>query len=256
MAYSRLPLKDPRTIARDIPGICDILFPQLTAGTVLYFNKRTRSIDNVKEIPNSYIEKSSIQHAMLFEIAYARGEQMLDGKTTPDWDDCLEVAIKRQRRHFDAVLPDKLKDADKLVAEWVGKNIANMLYGLHAGATDTELVRSPRVFGFQWLAPGEGDFSFSDTLIEVKCTSKNFSSADYRQILIYWLLSYASAIELGTTEWLTGVLMNPRLNRVVEVSFNELIQVTAAGKSKIEIIELFNSVVGDYALKELAEFKM
>lgn len=57
-------------------------------------------------------------------------------------------------------------------------------------------------------------------------------------------------------EWAIGVLLNPRRNKVVEISFNELIDIAAAGKSKIEILELFSSIVGDYALKALPEFRL
>lgn len=39
-----------------------------------------------------------------------------------------------------------------------------------------------------------------DKLIEVKCSGRNFGSADYRQILMYWLLSYMASIEKDTPE--------------------------------------------------------
>lgn len=108
---------------------------------------------------------------------------------------------------------------------------------------------SPVIPGFQWISQGHGDFSIGDILIEVKCTSKNFSSADYRQLLIYWLLSFSGSIEGKSKEWKSGLLINPRLNKVIEIEFNELINFSAAGRSKLEILELFESIVSDYSSK-------
>lgn len=37
---------DPRTVARDIPGVFDEVFPQLTPGVVAYLNKSALTILN------------------------------------------------------------------------------------------------------------------------------------------------------------------------------------------------------------------
>ena len=116
-------MKDPRTVARDIPGIFDVIFPQLTAGVVAFFNKKAVSFNEVEAIPDELVKASTLKPAMLFEIAFARGEQLLNGKTNADWDDCLKVATQRQRRHFDAKLPDTLLDTDIVVAEWVEETL-------------------------------------------------------------------------------------------------------------------------------------
>jgi hypothetical protein len=256
MAYNRLPLRDPRTIAREIPGVCDILFPQLTTGTVLFFNKGMKAFDGISAIPDELVKTSTLQHAMLFEVAYARGEQILEGTKNADWSTCLKLAIERQKRHFDAVLPAKFTASDIEVADWVGKNMANMLRKMESDLAEDSLIHSPKIPGYQWIASGNGDFALGKKIIEVKCSSRNFGSADYRQILMYWLLSYASSLESNSIEWQTGILLNPRLNHIVEVSFDELVATTAAQKSKIEILELFSSIVGDYAQKILPEFRL
>lgn len=255
MVYSRFPMKDPRTVARDIPGIFDVIFPQLTQGTVAYFNKKTVIFPGLKVLSEDNVQSSLLQKAMLFEIAFARGEQILNGLSEADWDDCLRVAIRRQRRHFDAQLPDEILPTDRKTADCVANNLAAILHHMKLNAPEYELIHSPKVPGYQWITSGEGDFSLGQTLIEVKCTSSNFGSADYRQVLMYWLLSYASAIEHNTLEWTSVTLLNPRKNYVVDLLFNEIVEVTAAGKSKIEILELFSSMVGDFALKALPEFK-
>jgi hypothetical protein len=65
--------------------------------------------------------------------------------------------------------------------------------------------------------------------------------------MIYWILSYAAAVENVAEEWTTGVLLNPRLNLMLELPFVELIRVIGAGRSKVELFELFSAAVGDRA---------
>ena len=105
-------------------------------------------------------------------------------------------------------------------------------------------MRGRRIPGFQCVGSSVGDFSIGRALIEVKCSNKHFISSDYRQILMYLLLSYCAALETGATEWADGVLVNPRLNRVVRFSFNGLIPIVGAGKSKVELVELFSTMLG------------
>ena len=253
MAYNRLPLRDPRTVAREIPGIFEAIFPQLTASVVVYFNKKRRAHPDLDRIPDDLVGRSSTPRAMLFEIGYVRGEQLLLGQNT-DWDACIKIASERQQKHFDAQIPNTFNETDFTIADLIGHNLLKMINGI-SSKTQKDLVIAPEISGFQWIASGVGDFSIDDKLVEVKCNGRLFGSADYRQILMYWLLSYSAAIENDSPEWKTAVLMNPRLNRIVEIPFDEIIQVTAAGKSKVEILELFSSIVGDYALKALPEFK-
>lgn len=183
MAYKRLPMKDPRTVARDIPGISDMLFPQLTVGIIAHFNKMVVSLPNIEAVPYELVKTSTLKPAMLFEIGFARGEQLVNGMAKADWDDCLEVATSRQRRHFNSKPPGSLMATDMAVADWVGHNLADMLSQLNSVGPGKKLVLSPQIAGYQWIASGAGDFSIGTRLIEVKCTNKRFISADYRQIL-------------------------------------------------------------------------
>lgn len=102
MVFNRLPFRDPRTVARDIPGVLDILFPRLTGGLVTSLNKKMFAFDGIKPVPDELIEKSQLQKAMVFELAVARAESLLSGNTSINWHDCLKLASKRQRRHYDA----------------------------------------------------------------------------------------------------------------------------------------------------------
>ena len=251
MTFNRLPAKDPRTMARDIPGIFDSLFPQLVPGVVVHLNRTAISRDDLEALPDELVKASDLRPAMLFEVAYARGEQLLEGVEDADWDACLHVASERQRRHFDAQIPERLSGDDIVVAEWVASNLFFMIDDLKARETDAQLMSSPLIPGYQWIASGHGDFYLGDSIIEVKCTNKHFSSSDYRQIVMYWLLSYAHAVENDSQEWKAGILINPRLNYIVEQPFDDIISIIGSGRSKIDILEHFSAIVGDYTSKIL-----
>jgi hypothetical protein len=244
MSSNRLPTNDPRTLARDIPGILESLFPQLVPGVVAHFNRRGRGAPECEAVSLEIIKASHLQRAMLFEIAVAAAEQLIVGSAAVDWNLCLKVAVARQRRHFDAQAPEALLPSDKVAALAVARNLASMLHQQVAGS-DTPLVRSPAIPGYQWVASSVGDFSVGTRLIEVKCTNKHFSSADYRQTIMYWLLSYAQSVEIGSPEWSEVLLMNPRLNLLVDLPFNEIIAVASGGKSKVDLLELFSAMVGE-----------
>lgn len=245
MTKLRLPARDPRTVARDIPGISDALFPQIAPGVVRHFNLRAYEIPGCNRVSHDLVTASSMQHAMLFEIAVAAGEQLINGSMSIDLGSAVDLAVSRQRRHFDAKLPQGITATDEEIIVAVANNLSVMLNEV-CRANAEPLIRSPHIPGYEWIASGTGDFAIGSTLIEVKCTNKLFSSSDYRQVMMYWLLSYASSIEGKATEWSNALLINPRLNAIVEVSFNETIQVIGAGRSKVEILELFSSMVGDH----------
>jgi hypothetical protein len=249
MAPDRLPANDPRTVARDIPGIFDALFPQLAPGVVAYFNRKSCPVADCEPVPVKLVAASNLHRAMLFEVSVAAGEQLLAGDDPVDWDICLKVAVGRQRRHFDAKLPDTLSTADKTVARWVASNLVVMLNQIQTETGAGPVVCSPNIPGYQWIASGVGDFSVGTHLIEVKCTNKHFSSSDYRQIVMYWLLTYASSVENGAPEWSDGILVNPRLNHIVKLPFDEIISVIGAGRSKVDLLELLSSMIGDPTLK-------
>lgn len=248
MRFLRLPVKDPRTVARDIPGICDILFPQLLPAIVSHLNREAQPISGCSYVDERLVLKMSTNAAMLFEVAYARAEQVL-ADAPKDWDSCLYLALKRQSKYFDADLPDNLTKIDISIAEKTASNLVKSIEYFQTNNQNIKAVPSPVIPGFQWIAQGHGDFAIGKKLIEVKCSSRNFSSSDYRQLLIYWLLSFSSSIEGGRGEWESGILLNPRLNKCIEIKFDELVKVVGAGMSKIELLELFSSLVGDYALK-------
>lgn len=192
MVTKRLATNDPRTIARDIPGLFDALFPQLVPGIVANLNCRRIQVPECEAVPPELVSASTLQRAMLFEVAIAAAEQLILSHGEIDWDACLTVALRRQRDHFDAKLTSQLSDADKEVSLRVATNLDTMLSYLQSKSDHKLLVHAPEVPGYQWIACGVGDFALGRDVIEVKCTNKIFSSADYRQVVMYWLLSYCA----------------------------------------------------------------
>ncbi|MEQ1761340.1 MAG: hypothetical protein ABL986_23775 [Vicinamibacterales bacterium] len=182
---------------------------------------------------------------MLFEVAVALAEQALRSQEAPDWDAALNLAVRRQKRHFDVLVPAAVEDADRAAASQVASNLVLMLRAECAEDSAVPLVVGPEVPGFEWIASSSGDFSVGRTLIEVKCTRGNFSAADYRQVLLYWLLSFASSVEKRTHEWSRIVLMNPRRCTSVAMTSDELVHLLAAGRSKVEVLELFAAMISD-----------
>ena len=154
----RLPAHDPRTIAREIPGVLDSLFPHLTQGVVAGINRRSASFSELQAVPQQLVESSKLQNAMLFEVAVAAAEQLLDQRESIDWRKCLNDAVERQREHFDAKLPDTLSEVDQQISLWVAQSLVTMLVKFQWEANEA-LVRAPRIPGFQWIASGFGDFS-------------------------------------------------------------------------------------------------
>lgn len=233
---------DPRTVARDIPGILDEIFPQLTTGNVAHINTQIAPVP-VKRIPPWLLLRSKLQKAMLFELAYTVGDSFLQGATSIDWEYCFAETLKRQRAYFNAKLPDKLEPHDQTIAEIVGRNLADTLKAMSKERREQLVVR-PFIPGLEWVSSGNGDFALGGTLIEVKCTAKRFSSADYRQVAIYWLLSYAASIEGRGEEWRDFVLLNPRSGEKLTMRFDSLLSTIGGSRTKVEILLLFQSLIG------------
>lgn len=244
MALRRLPFRDPRTVARDIPGVLDVLFPRLSGGLVASLNRTAFKFRGITAVPDELVEQSGLKRAMLFELAIARAEGLLAGQLEPDWDECLSVAARRQSRHYDAKVPIAIADCDREVAEHSAQNLVAMLMSVKEQHPDAELETSPTVPGMGWIATGTADFSLGSILVEVKHTDRNFVSGDFRQVLMYWILKYASSIEGDAEVWTDCLLLNPRRNSALLVNFDKLLHSASTSSNRVELYELLRSIVG------------
>lgn len=243
MPLARLPLRDPRTVARDIPGVLDILFPRLSGGLVSSLNKRMVTFKNLTSIPEYLIENSTLGKAMLFELSMARAEAILGGNQNPDWDECLQVASRRQQRHYDARIPERLTACDIDIATHAAENLVAMLESVQSQTDKAKLEIAPIIPGLGWIASGNGDFALGRMLIEVKHTGRNFIAGDFRQILMYWLLKYSASIENEGDIWSDILFLNPRRNSALQVNFDYLLRSASANSNRVELSELLRSIV-------------
>ncbi|MCJ2141250.1 hypothetical protein [Methylobacterium sp. E-066] len=248
MPFSRLPRRDPRTVARDIPGVLDVLFPRLTGGLVRSLNKESFSFSDIEAVSDELIGKSRLQKAMLFELSMARAESLLRGEAPSDWDECLRIASSRQKQHYDAKIPDKLSRYDIEVADHAASNLIVMLKSIQMQCPNLPLEHGPLIPGLGWIASGRGDFAIGSMLIEVKHTEENFRSGDFRQVLMYWLLKYAKSVEDNDSIWSEILLLNPRRNSALRIKYEYLIRSASAGLNRIELVELLRSA----AVQEVA----
>jgi hypothetical protein len=243
MQPSRDSRKDPRTVARDIPGVLDVLFPRLTAGLVAYLNKEMFSFGEIVAVPEALIEQTRLQKAMVFELSVARAEGILRGDEVADWSEYLRSASQRQRRHYDARIPEVLSEDDIAIAEHAGQNLTSMLTGVQAQHPGVALEQSPMIPGIGWVASGNGDFALGSMLIEVKHTERNFGSPDFRQVLMYWLLKYARCVENNDDVWSKILLLNPRRNKALLVNYDRLLRSASGRLNRVELVELLRSGV-------------
>ncbi|QTD32710.1 hypothetical protein [Pseudomonas fluorescens] len=236
---------DPRTVAREISGVFETIFPHLIPRVVTYINRLNNAIPEFEIIDHKFLTESNIQKSMLFEIATAVAENSLGLGCLPSWDTLLLNAVAKQRFHYDAEIPLILAEGDKIVAKITGENLVKGLIFLASSKSLplSDVVIAPKIPGYGWISSGVGDFAVGDCLVEVKCSAKNFSSADYRQILMYWLMSYLYAIETNSAEWKSCVLINPRINKMVMVNFDELVRLVSPGGSKLQLVEKFRASI-------------
>lgn len=242
---NRLMGRDPRTVSREISGVFESIFPYLIPGVVANINKLASPCPGISFVSSVLIAQTHLQKAMLFQIATSIVELKLGGTAKPNWEEILDHAVNKQRFYYDAVIPKAVSSIDKTIADIVSNNLLRMLqiFAESKGKTLQDITVSPRIPGYSWISSGAGDFALNNVLIEVKCSGKNFSSADYRQVLMYWLMSYLGAIESDANEWKTCVMINPRSNKIIEVEFDSLIRITSPGGSKIELLELFRAAI-------------
>jgi hypothetical protein len=244
MSSERLPLRDPRTVARDIPGVLNILFPRLSGGLVASLNRKSFHFNSIAALPDALVQASQLQHSMLFELSVARAEKILAGVVVPDWQACLRTAINRQQRHFDARIPSELFESDMKLADWAAQNLVLMLRSVMDQQPTHKLVQSPFIPGLGWISSGHGDFALGPILIEIKHTNRNFVANDFRQVLIYWILKYAEYLENDKEIWSKCLLLNPRRNSALLVDFDYLLKSASPGLNRIELYQLLRSIVG------------
>lgn len=252
MPARRGPFRDPRTVARDIPGVLDVLFPRLSGGLVTSLNRNMFHFSGISALSEDRIEACEIQKSMLFEIAVVRTEMILSGtEISSNWSPIISEAVARQRLHFDARIPDDISGHDIALAEHASNNLLSMLESVRSQYLDNALTTRPKIPGLGWISSGVADFAVGSLLIEVKHTDRNFIANDFRQILAYWLLKYSANLERDEDVWSDCLLLNPRRNSALLVKFDDLLLAGSAGLNRIDALELFRSILSNEIDKKI-----
>ena len=230
---------DARTVSRELGGLFESVFPRLIPSIVVHLNRTySKSVSGCEAIPAELVNQSSLQRAMLFEIAVAVAEMTRWEREEFSLNDCISRAIQRQRKYYDAKLPEKLTDADRKVVFWTADNLNTMLDCVESRQGKT-IVSEPPIPGFGWISNSVGDYACDTCIVEVKCSGRPFSSADYRQVTIYWLLAYLQALESQTAHWDRFALLNPRMNVAVSLEFQDLLTLISGGRTRLEVVQAF-----------------
>lgn len=184
--------------------------------------------------------KTQLQNSMLFELSIVAAEDLLEGCGI-EWSRCLREAVRRQRDYFDAQIPTEINAHARNCVLQTAENLRAIL---DEALTDLESLEArPTIPGFGWISSGTGDFATNSTIIEVKCHAKNFSTADYRQLLLYWFLKYVKSMESGQICWSHGVLVNPRLGTYSLFRFDTVLPMISGPRQRIDLVQSFNACV-------------
>jgi hypothetical protein len=100
-------------------------------------------------------------------------------------------------------------------------------------------VFSPAVPGCGVVDEAEADIRSNSTLIEVKTVNRPFRSSDFRQVLTYAAMYYASSVEINAV-----TILNPRLGDVASSTLED-IAVGVSGRSKVELMQEIVSFMTD-----------
>ena len=239
VATRRFQAADARTVSRELGGLFETVFPRLVPSIVVHLNKTySKSVSGCEAIPVELVKESSLQRAMLFEIAITVAEMIRWEREEFDLNVCILRAIQRQRKYYDAKLSETLTDADRKVVFRTADNLNTMLDCVESRQGET-IVSEPPIPGFGWISNSVGDYACDTCIVEVKCSGRPFSSADYRQVTIYWLLAYLQALESQTVHWDRFALLNPRRNVMVSLEFRDLLTLISGGRTRLEIVQAF-----------------
>jgi hypothetical protein len=203
------------------------------------------SFEAIEPLSDERVDESQLHKAMLFELSTALAERLLHGDDAPNWNEVLQVAVARQRQHFDAKIPSVLEEHDKDLSSHAARNLVAMLRSVQQQHPDSELQIAPSIPGLGWIASGFGDFSLGRLLIEVKHTDRNFMARDFRQVLMYWLLKYSASIEGSEDVWTECLFLNPRRNSGLLFNFDNVLHSASASSTRVELLELLRSVIGE-----------
>jgi hypothetical protein len=226
-----------RQLAKGFRELWDEVLPMLTPHFIRVFNEAYRRDigDDASAVPSGRDTDPTVVAEFGFHVArlvHERGESFDN------------VA------HNDALLFDAERIALSLIASYEKqKCIPPSAIPQEARSEGLLLVRNYRVFlakhqpddiefspsiqGSGFIDSCNADISVGKTLLEVKTVERNIASKDFRQLLVYLALQYAT----GDRRWSCAGFLNPRRGLVYEFSVDKIVPIISGGRLVSDVFQ-------------------
>lgn len=148
-------------------------------------------------------------------------------------------SLEDDARSFISMLPRGHVESYALTPiEWHDVKNLSVVINKYLGQQATP-VFFPAIPGCGIVDSARADILIEDNLVEVKAVTRQFRALDFRQVLTYSAMLYASKSQIRRI-----TLLNPRRARYVTGSLDEL-SMAASGRSAPELMQdLVNSMIG------------
>jgi hypothetical protein len=165
------------------------------------------------------------RNALIAEVAFRLAK--VDFAAAP----ASKIEVETHARHLIEQLPRGEAAATKLLPyEWQHVyDLCNVIRSYIANFPSVQF--SPRVPGCGVVDAATADLLADCQLIEVKAVKRQFRSADYRQVLTYAAMLYASGQAVDNV-----TLLNPRLGIVVSTPIDS-VAAGVCGQSRVELMQ-------------------
>lgn len=229
-----------REIASGFHSFWSELLPLLTPSSITIINRSYgqyiqghRPVDVELRINQGELKDQDLLAETSFEIFSLAHRNGIVSRDVLSNREALEAAwivatakIGRHRSIKDSVLPSQGELSFRYI-----EAICLRYEAFRGARPEDQLEIHPALKGCGILGVCEADISIGRSLVEVKTVSRNFSSRDIRQVVLYLALDAIS----GDDRWSSVVLFNPR--RAWYVSFDpyKLLEYISAGRTAMEV---------------------
>jgi hypothetical protein len=169
----------------------------------------------------------------LFRLSYENGQV---GEVLRARNEHFELARERVRRRFRRIRrlsePHWLNYETAVPSEV--RSLANCYAYFFAGFDSEGLTFRPKIRGAGIVNSVEGDICTPKMLVEVKTVTRNLTSHDFRQLLVYLALGLGS----GQYSWEEATFLNPRRAIFYTVNISSLVSYLSA-RSVQEVFDEF-----------------
>jgi hypothetical protein len=123
--------------------------------------------------------------------------------------------------------------------------LLNNYYHFFSKHTESVINFSPLVFGYGAIDSCEADLSIDETLYEAKTVTRNISSRDIKQLLVYLALQSAT----GDRRWSHGGFLNPRLGVLYRFEIDKVIHHISGGRRSSFVFDAILEAFSKYDIQ-------